>query len=151
MPAQEVIASATSVAAEVLGMTDRLGTIAPGAYADLIVVDGNPLEDLGVLGGQGERIPAIMQGGRFVPIPFDTMIDPETGRTRVRSVDITSTRYAIARRYMLRLSREDFDDPQDVAKLASIAHLSSEEFRDRFGYLTHVGPAVAVDGSGKRG
>jgi len=30
------------------------------------VVDGNPLEDLGVLGGQGERIPAIMQGGRFV-------------------------------------------------------------------------------------
>jgi len=66
LPAQEVIASATGVAAEVLGMTDRLGTIAPGAYADLIVVDGNPLEDLGVLGGQGERIPAIMQGGRFV-------------------------------------------------------------------------------------
>ena len=43
-----------------------IGTIAAGAYADLIVVDGNPLEDLGVLGGQGERIPAIMQGGRFV-------------------------------------------------------------------------------------
>src|SRR5437660_1853894 len=66
LPAQEIIAGATSVAAEVIGMTDRLGTIAPGAYADLIVVDGNPLEDLGVLGGQGERIPAIMQGGRFV-------------------------------------------------------------------------------------
>jgi imidazolonepropionase-like amidohydrolase len=66
LPAQEIIAGATSVAAEVLGMADRLGTIAPGAYADLIVVDGNPLEDLGVLGGQGERIPAIMQGGRFV-------------------------------------------------------------------------------------
>jgi imidazolonepropionase-like amidohydrolase len=66
LPAQEVIASATGVAAEVLGMEGRLGTIAPGAYADLIVVDGNPLEDLGVLGGQGERIPAIMQGGRFV-------------------------------------------------------------------------------------
>jgi imidazolonepropionase-like amidohydrolase len=66
LPAQEIIASATSVAAEVLGMQGRLGTIAPDAYADLIVVDGNPLEDLGVLGGQGERIPAIMQGGRFV-------------------------------------------------------------------------------------
>ncbi len=66
LPAQEIVAGATSVAAEVIGMTDRLGTIAPGAYADLIVVDGNPLEDLGVLGGQGERIPAIMQGGRFV-------------------------------------------------------------------------------------
>jgi imidazolonepropionase-like amidohydrolase len=66
LPAQEVIASATGVAAEVLGMEGRLGTIAPGAYADLIVVDGNPLENLGVLGGQGERIPAIIQGGRFV-------------------------------------------------------------------------------------
>jgi imidazolonepropionase-like amidohydrolase len=66
LPAQEIIASATSIAAEVLGMQGRLGTIAPDAYADLIVVDGNPLEDLGVLGGQGERIPAIMQGGRFV-------------------------------------------------------------------------------------
>jgi imidazolonepropionase-like amidohydrolase len=66
LPAQEIIAGATSVAAEVLGMAGRLGTIAPGAYADLIVVDGNPLEDLGVLGGQGGRIPAIMQTGRFV-------------------------------------------------------------------------------------
>jgi imidazolonepropionase-like amidohydrolase len=66
LPAQEIIAGATTIAAEVLGMSGRLGTIAPGAYADLIVVDGNPLEDLGVLGGQGERIPAIMQGGRFV-------------------------------------------------------------------------------------
>jgi imidazolonepropionase-like amidohydrolase len=66
LPAEEVIASATGVAAEALGMEGRLGTIAPGAYADLIVVDGNPLEDLGVLGGQGERIPAIMQAGRFV-------------------------------------------------------------------------------------
>jgi imidazolonepropionase-like amidohydrolase len=66
LPAQEIIASATRVGAEVLGMAGRLGTIAPGAYADLIVVDGNPLEDLGVLDGQGERIAAIMQGGRFV-------------------------------------------------------------------------------------
>jgi imidazolonepropionase-like amidohydrolase len=40
--------------------------VAPGAYADLIVVDGNPLADLSVLGGQGERIPAIMKGGTFV-------------------------------------------------------------------------------------
>ena len=71
-----------------------------------------------------------IQGGRFVPIPFDTMIDPETGRTRVRSVDVTSTRYAIARRYMIRLKREDFEDPHDLAKLAATAHLSVDEFRD---------------------
>jgi ATP-dependent phosphofructokinase / diphosphate-dependent phosphofructokinase len=124
--------------------------------ADPIPFDMEYTRDLGYSAAEyllngGSAAMVSMQGGRFVPIPFETMIDPETGRTRVRSVDITSTRYAIARRYMLRLSREDFDDPQVVAKLASIAHLSSDEFRDRFGYLTHVGPAVAVDGSAKRG
>jgi len=76
-----------------------------------------------------------MQGGRFVPIPFADLIDPDTGRTRVRAVDVTSTRYAIARRYMLRLSRADFDDRQNLAKLAAIANLSVEQFQERFGYL----------------
>jgi 6-phosphofructokinase len=123
--------------------------------ADPIPFDMEYTRDLGYSAAEyllngGSAAMVSMQGGRFVPIPFETMIDPETGRTRVRSVDVTSTRYAIARRYMLRLSREDFDDPHDVAKLASIAHMSIDEFRDRFGYLTQVGPAVAVDGSGTR-
>jgi len=39
--------------------------IAPGALADLLVVDGNPLKDLGVLQDQGARLPLIMQAGRF--------------------------------------------------------------------------------------
>src|SRR5438094_852054 len=124
--------------------------------ADPIPFDMEYTRDLGYSAAEyllngGSAAMVSMQGGRFVPIPFETMIDPDTGRTRVRSVDVTSTRYAIARRYMLRLSREDFDDPHDVAKLASIAHLSIDEFRDRFGYLTQVGPAVAVEGWGKRG
>ncbi|HEX4565645.1 MAG TPA: diphosphate--fructose-6-phosphate 1-phosphotransferase [Vicinamibacterales bacterium] len=76
-----------------------------------------------------------MQGGRFVPIPFAELIDPETGRTRVRAVDVTSTRYAIARRYMLRLSRADFDDRHNLAALAGIANLTIEQFQERFGYL----------------
>jgi imidazolonepropionase-like amidohydrolase len=66
LPAHEIIASATSIAAGVVGMKGELGVIAPGAYADLIVVDGNPLADLAVLGGQGERIPGIMKGGLWV-------------------------------------------------------------------------------------
>jgi 6-phosphofructokinase 1 len=85
-----------------------------------------------------------LQGGRFVPIPFDTMIDPETGRTRVRSVDVSSTRYAIARRYMIRLKREDFDDPHDVAKLAATAHLGLPEFKEQFAYLTNDEPAIPI-------
>jgi 6-phosphofructokinase 1 len=54
----------------------------------------------------------------------------------VRSVDVSSTRYAIARRYMLRLRREDFADPHDLAKLAATVLLTSVEFRARFEYLT---------------
>ena len=59
----DVLRSATLIGAELLGQTGRLGEIAPGAVADLLLVDGDPLSDLGCL-GQGERIPLVMQGGR---------------------------------------------------------------------------------------
>jgi imidazolonepropionase-like amidohydrolase len=59
----EAIASATTVAAEVLGMSERLGRLVPGALADILVVDGNPLRDVGCLLGQGERIPLVMKEG----------------------------------------------------------------------------------------
>ncbi|HEX7579034.1 MAG TPA: hypothetical protein VF580_03475, partial [Thermoanaerobaculia bacterium] len=76
-----------------------------------------------------------MQGGHFVPVPFKDMLDPETGKTRVRMVDIHSTRYAIARRYMIRLRRDDFEDPHELAKFAATAGLTLAEFRRQFGYL----------------
>ncbi len=56
-----------------------------------------------------------MQGGNFVPVPFVDVVDPDSGRTRVRMVDIHSTRYGIARRYMIRLRRDDFEDPHELA------------------------------------
>jgi 6-phosphofructokinase len=112
--------------------------------ADPIPLDMEYTRDLGYMAAGyllsgGGSVMVSMQGGQFVPIPFDKLIDPETGRTRVRAVDVKSTRYAIARRYMLRLSPQDFEDRQDVARLASIAHVSVEEFQRRFRYL--------VDGS----
>lgn len=61
----EIIQSATIVNAELLQMTGRLGVVAPGAYADLIVVDGDPLKDLALLQDQGRAIPAIMKAGTF--------------------------------------------------------------------------------------
>jgi imidazolonepropionase-like amidohydrolase len=61
---REVIESATTIGAEVLGMTGRLGCIAPGAFADLLVVDGDPLRDVACLLGQGDRIPLVMKGGK---------------------------------------------------------------------------------------
>jgi imidazolonepropionase-like amidohydrolase len=62
---REIIHSATVVGAELLGRAGELGVIAPGALADLLVVDGNPLKDLGVFQDQGARIPVVMQAGRF--------------------------------------------------------------------------------------
>ena len=60
----EIINSATTIGAEILGMTGKLGRLAPGAFADVLVVDGDPLRDLSCLSGQGEHIPLVMKGGR---------------------------------------------------------------------------------------
>jgi imidazolonepropionase-like amidohydrolase len=61
----EVIASATRISAEILGQQGRLGTITAGAIADLLVIDGNPLDDLGLLQDQGRHMPIIMKAGRL--------------------------------------------------------------------------------------
>ena len=61
----EVIQSATTIAARVLRHEGKLGVIAPGAFADLLVVDGNPLESLKLFQDQGAHLSAIMKGGRF--------------------------------------------------------------------------------------
>jgi imidazolonepropionase-like amidohydrolase len=66
LPAREIIASATSVAAEILGMKGKLGIVAPAAFADLIVVEGNPLEDVARL---ATGIRAVMLGGTFIEPP----------------------------------------------------------------------------------
>jgi ATP-dependent phosphofructokinase / diphosphate-dependent phosphofructokinase len=85
-----------------------------------------------------------MQGGHFVPIPFAQLMDPATGRTRVRMVDIHSTRYGIARRYMIRLRRDDFEDSEELAKLANTVGLSADDFRREFGYLVEQEPGRLV-------
>lgn len=61
----DIIRSATTIGAQVVRQEGKLGCVKPGAFADLIVVDGNPLKRLDVLQGQGEHIPLIMQGGKF--------------------------------------------------------------------------------------
>jgi ATP-dependent phosphofructokinase / diphosphate-dependent phosphofructokinase len=81
-----------------------------------------------------------MQGGEFVPLPFSTMLDPGTGRARIRMVDVRSARYAIARRYMIRIRRDDFDDPHELAKFAAIAHMPLDRFKEEFGGLIEDEP-----------
>ncbi|SED01521.1 Imidazolonepropionase [Rhizobiales bacterium GAS191] len=62
----EVIRSATLVNAQILGQEGKLGELLPGAFADLLIVEGNPLDDLGVFQDSGTRLAAIMKAGRFV-------------------------------------------------------------------------------------
>ena len=64
--AADVIRSATTVNAALLGREAQLGVVAPGALADLLLVDGDPLGDLAVLVGQGERLDLVVRGGQVV-------------------------------------------------------------------------------------
>ena len=62
----ELLRQATSVAAEMMMMDGQVGCIAPGAHADLIVVDGDPLKDIGLLAANGQHLSAIVRGGAIV-------------------------------------------------------------------------------------
>ena len=73
-----------------------------------------------------------IQDGRSMPIPFKQMVDPVTGRAKVRMVDVASQSYQIARQYMIRLSDEDFDDPTALSRYATLAGMSPDAFRARF-------------------
>jgi imidazolonepropionase-like amidohydrolase len=62
----EAIVSATRTNAEILGLGDRLGTVAAGKIADLIVVEGDPLEDIGLFEQGRERVLMVLRDGRIL-------------------------------------------------------------------------------------
>ena len=108
--------------------------------ADPIPFDMEYTRDLGycaaryVIEGGTEALVS-MQRGRFVPVPFAEIMDPTTGRMRVRMVDVESDRYKIARSYMLRLKHEDFEDQLELSRLAQAVGLKPSAFKETFGYL----------------
>ena len=61
----DIIRSATTVGAQVVRMEGKLGTLQQGAFADMILINGDPLKDLGVLQNQGRDISLIMKGGHI--------------------------------------------------------------------------------------
>jgi 6-phosphofructokinase 1 len=123
--------------------------------ADPIPLDMEYTRDLGycaakylIAGGNAAMIS--MQGGHFIPVPFEELTDAKTGRSLVRLVNVNSTRYAIARRYMIRLRRDDFEDPHQLAKLASCVGLSLDEFRREFeGLVAAEPPRLQIDEKGE--
>lgn len=108
--------------------------------ADPIPFDMEYTRDLGfsaaqfiLNGGSGAMVS--IQNGHFVPIYFKDILDPISGKTRVRMVDPASESFYIARRYMLRLNQADFEDDHELAKYAATANISLNEFKKQFFYL----------------
>jgi 6-phosphofructokinase 1 len=114
--------------------------------ADPIPFDMEYTRDLGysaakfVIDGGTDALVSI-QHGRFQPVPFDSIMDAQTGRMRIRLVDIHSDRYRIANAYMIRLTAEDFDKAPELARLAAAAGLTPARFRAEFGHLVGREPA----------
>jgi 6-phosphofructokinase 1 len=73
------------------------------------------------------------QNGAIVAMPFAELMDPKTGRTRVRLVDVASESYEVARKYMIRLGPSDVADPLWLQTLAEAGNTSAADLRERFG------------------
>ena len=112
----------------------ELRCVAPTAF------DRDYTRDLGVgavralLAGTSEAM-ITRQNGAIVPVPFSAIVDPATGRTRVRQVDVTTDDYASARALQTRIEPADLADPKRLAALAAAAGLSEDETRKRYGDL----------------
>ena len=72
------------------------------------------------------------QGQRIVPVPFADLMDPKTGRTKVRTVDTTSASHASATSLQVRIEREDLEDPETLAALARTLGVSPADAKARY-------------------
>ena len=79
-----------------------------------------------------------IQDNKAVPLRFEDIRDPETGKTYVRKVNINSVHYRIARGFMTRLEKGDLDD----AGVANAFRMSPEEFKNRYLYLFDEEPTL---------
>ena len=85
-----------------------------------------------LMGGTGSMI--VFYEGKLKSVPFCEMFEPETGKPKIRYVDITSEPYLVGREYMMRLEKEDFK-PENIKKIAASANMRVEEFKKRFLYI----------------
>ncbi|MDI9371141.1 MAG: 6-phosphofructokinase [Synergistaceae bacterium] len=76
-----------------------------------------------------------IQDNQIVPIPFDRLIDPATGKTRVRRVNTGSIQYRIAREYMIRLEKGDLTPGGELENLAAVVNMPPAAFRERFQHV----------------
>jgi 6-phosphofructokinase len=135
----------TSIVAKNIGYELRCAPPIPFDIAYTRDLGYGAVEYLRQAADEESREPGAMitiQEDHMVPLPFDALTDPATGKTRIRQVDLSSNSYRVAREYMIRLEREDLDGADELASIANAANVSPDEFRDRFGYLVEDGPAA---------
>jgi ATP-dependent phosphofructokinase / diphosphate-dependent phosphofructokinase len=112
---------------------DYVRTLGYGAVEFLL----NPTRETDKLNG---ALVCLMDG-KLEYLDFASLLDPKTGKSRIRSVEITNPNYRVAREYMIRLEKEDFEDEAKLRLLAQAASsrdkiCSPDAFRSRFQYLT---------------
>src|ERR1700722_3951244 len=111
--------------------------------ADPVPFDAEYTRDLGyaavkfLLSPESEKYGAIISfvDGKMIPLPFEKMLDPKTGRMQNRKVNVDGEAYECAVAYMIRLEREDFEDAKQLGRLAAVINVTPEQFKTRFGYL----------------
>jgi 6-phosphofructokinase 1 len=81
--------------------------------------------------------------GQLIPVKFDDIIGKD-GRIATREVDVDSDSYQVARKYMIRLEKGDFDEIKNIARLALIGNMKTEEFEAKFKYLINDPPVKAI-------
>jgi len=114
--------------------------------ADPIPFDAEYTRDLGyaavkfLLSDNAAKYGAVVSfsDGRMVPLPFDQMLNPQTGRMTVRKVNVDGEPYECACHYMIKLEKTDFEDPAQLEKMAAIVKMTPAQFRERFGYLAGI-------------
>ncbi|HPY29845.1 MAG TPA: diphosphate--fructose-6-phosphate 1-phosphotransferase [Verrucomicrobiota bacterium] len=111
--------------------------------ADPIPFDGEYTRNLGygavkfILSPDAAEFGAIISfiDGKMVPLQFEKMLNPETGRFTVRPVNVDGEAYECACHYMIRLEKSDFEDVAQLNRLAAVVAMTPEQFKARFGYL----------------
>jgi 6-phosphofructokinase 1 len=88
----------------------------------------------------GSNATISLQGNQVVPIPSETIMDPATGRTGVRMVNVDSFTYQSAYKFMIRVKPDSARDPMFLPRLAMQTNMSVEKFKARYGYLVGLAP-----------
>jgi 6-phosphofructokinase 1 len=111
--------------------------------ADPIPFDAEYTRDLGygavkfLLSPEAGKFGAVIsfENGKMMPLQFEKMLNPQTGRFQVRKVNVDGESYECACHYMIRLEKSDFQDVTQLDRLSAVVAMTPDQFRSRFGYL----------------